>query len=333
MRIAYFIHGRGRGHSSRALTLLPRLRAEGCECMVYAGDTAYEVLKGFDSVKRIKSIVPGSSFFLFVYRIWQDYRVLKQQRPHLLISDGDAPCTYAAKFLGIKVLSIGHALIFPYCENPIELPKVGLRKENFKVRVATLCSHYKVAVHFTNIQPKNENTFVVRPDIFFDSTAISDQGYLLSYFRDGNGQELIVELINRGLKIKNFGNPIDLHGVENFAPDNLAFRKCLMGATGVVGSAGSNLIFESIAMNKPLLLQYREDDFEQAANVKYVEHEGLGLGLISNRLSTDRVQDYLLLLNKSKKSTNSLGVIPALSDIVVRILKEEFNSQGFEKMV
>ncbi|PIB35715.1 hypothetical protein BFP72_10075 [Reichenbachiella sp. 5M10] len=328
MRIAYFIHGRGRGHSSRALTLLPALLGHGWKCQVFAGDMAYEVLCDRPAVKPIRSILPGSSPLLFVRRIAQDVKRLRTYEPDVVISDGDAPCTYAAKLLGVKVISIGHALIFPYCDHPIALPKEGLRKERFKVKVATGLADFKVAVHFTPIRPLSEDTRVARPDIDVAADQLSRDGYVVSYFRDGNGTEIISALLRLGVVVINFGKPISLEGVDNQPSDAEKFREKLKHASGVVGSAGSNLIFEAIAMQKPLLIQYIAGDFEQAANVSYVEYEDLGVGVVAGQLDTSKIEAYAKGLKKKKKGTDVLGVVPALSDVVVELVQTVLHSQG-----
>lgn len=322
MRIAYFIHGRGRGHAARAKTLLPSLESQGWNCELYAGGTAWEVLSENYTVNQIESIMPDSSFSLFLKRIRRDFVALKKKRPDFLIADGDAPCTYAAKLLGIPVLAIGHALIFPYCKHEVSLPKDGLRKEMFKVRVATQMADVKIAVHFTNIQPLNQNTRVVQPDFHVSKEELSDDGFLLSYFRDGNGAEVLSELVRMGWRIKNFGIPVQLDGVENIPSNSELFGAEMKRASGVVGSAGSNLIFESIAMGKPLLLIHHAYDFEQAANIKYVEKEGCGYGLDIDQIDPEKIQSFTESLKKVKKSSNPLGVIPYLSDVVVDVLQQ-----------
>lgn len=328
MRIAYFIHGRGRGHAARAQSLIPNLKAQGWDIDVFAGGAAYEALKDIDGVNFIESVMPDSSLSLFPKRIFRDFRKLKRIKPDLLIADGDAPCTYAAKLLGIRVMVIGHALIFPYCHHEVDLPRAGLKKEMFKVKVATQMADFRIAVHFTPIQPINDETYVVRPDFSIDGNELSNEGFLLSYFRDGNGIDLIHKLVEVGFKIKNFGQAIHLEGVDNFEPDNKRFHEEMKKAAGVVGSAGSNLIFESMAMQKPLFLLYKKEDFEQAANVKYVEKENAGVGSNSENLDLDKVNSFLQLMDQTKKNTNSIGVIPQLSDIVVEIVKRKFNFRG-----
>lgn len=316
MKITYFVHGRGRGHSSRAISVVARLREAGYEVDVYAGRDAFEVLKALPKVAPIDSVLPNSSPLLFFRRILGDIKRLNSSGADVIISDGDAPCTYAARWLGKHVISIGHALIFRYCNHPFSLAGTGYRLEKFKVAMATGMANFKVAVHFTAIRPKSADTVMAKPD-FDVASGCATKNYLISYFRDGNGLDVLSQLDS---KVLNFGLPVKLPNVENYGLDNEVFKKKLKTAKGVVASAGSNLIFESVALRKPMLLVYKKDDFEQRINAEYVEYENLGFGMPVEALDNEKIDRFIQMLKHGVEASGTYQQLPTVSEVLINYL-------------
>lgn len=324
LKIAYYVHGRGRGHSSRALSVINKLILRKYKLKLLAGRDAYPVLYQEFEVTAINSIFPDSSFFDFTRRLRSDLKLLRHFRPDVLISDGDAPSTWAAKLLGIPIICIGHGLVFPYCKHVIKLPWWGSVKENFKVRVASFWADYKFILHFCLLPTTDDRSIVVKPDLKIESQPLPQGDYLISYFRDGNGLAALKKLTAFGIEIRNFGHPVNIAGIQNYKADNTLFKQMLSGARGVIGSAGSNLIFESMAMRKPMFLLYHPKDFEQKANAAYMEHLGIGLSSAFDSVSDDLVQKYGLSLAHELNSQNPLHVMPSLSDEIIDCLQVNF---------
>lgn len=325
LKIAYYVHGRGRGHSSRALSVIKKLILRKYKLKIFAGRDAYPVLRESFEVASVASIFPHSSVLDFIKRLIHDYKQLKHIRPDVLISDGDAPSTWAAKLLSVPVISIGHALVFPYCKHEIKLSSWGLIKENFKVRMASLWADYKFILHFCTLPTKNQNSIVVKPDLTFDLNPAKQGNYLISYFRDGNGRTVLENLAALGMEIRNFGPAININGIQNYPTDNRLFKQMLSQAKGVIGSAGSNLIFESIALQKPMFLLYKKNDFEQKANAAYMEHLGFGVSSAFDSVSSELIQKYILSLNDAPESPPSFNVMPSLSDEILNCLEVNFH--------
>ncbi|MEP2024452.1 MAG: glycosyltransferase family protein [Reichenbachiella sp.] len=325
LRIAYYVHGRGRGHSTRAHYLLKKLILRKYKLKVYVGRDALPVLEENYEVEQIDSIFPESSVIDFIKRLIEDYRQLRKFRPDVLISDGDAPSTWVAKLLGIPILSIGHGLVFPYCKHPVQLPKSELLRENFKVRIASQWASHKFIIHFCELPTKDNKSILVKPDLSFDEFENDRGDYLISYFRDGNGHSVLEALTANGMKIKNFGHPVNINGIQNYPSDNMKFKQMLSGANGVVSSAGSNIIFESLALQKPLLLLYKPDDFEQKANAMYMEHLGYGLSSSFDTVQPELIHEFILSLETQTDNHPSFNVMPSLSDAVLDYLKLNFH--------
>ncbi|SMD32980.1 conserved hypothetical protein [Reichenbachiella faecimaris] len=323
--IAYYVHGRGRGHSSRALTVIKKLILRKYKLKLFAGRDAYPVLAERFEVRQVASIFPKSSLFDFIKRIIHDYNQLRSIKPDILISDGDAPSMWVAKWLGIPIFSIGHALIFPYCKHPISLSQWGLLKESLKVRVASQWADFRFILHFCPLNTKDSKSVLVKPDFEFDTSQFNRGNYLISYFRDGNGSPVLKSLVANGMTIRNFGQPVNINGIQNFPPDDMLFKQMLSGAMGIVSSSGSNIIFESMALQKPILLLYKATDFEQMANAKYVDHLGAGLSSTFDSITPELIQEFILSLENPPTRKNTFNVMPSLSDEIISHLKINFD--------
>lgn len=322
--IAYFVHGRGRGHSSRALYVIKKLILRKYKLKVFAGRDAYPVLNEHYQTQLVSSIFPQSSFLDFIKRVIHDYKLLRKIKPDVVISDGDAPSTWAARLLGIHILSIGHALVFPYCKHAIPLSRWELAKENFKVRVSSQFSNFKFILHFCKLPLKDKKSILVKPDITIDSGTTPSKKYLISYFRDANGSTVLKLFANHGVEIRNFGAPVNIKGIQNFKLDNSLFKQMLPNAEGVISSSGSNIIFESMALKKPMLLLYKTNDFEQKANAQYMAYLNMGLSASFDTVSPALVLQFLKHLKGSPITNNSFNVMPSLSDEVLSYLQVNF---------
>ncbi len=323
MKLAYYVHGRGRGHASRALSLIPYLMKAGHHIALYTSEDAIPLLSDFDPfiIRRDKS------FPAFISRLISDYQLLKQDPPEIILSDGDAPSVYAARLLGIKSLSIGHGLIFPYCKHPFEIPAFQFTKESMKSVFNSLFAQSKIAVHFTPIKSNNRKTRVARPD-FVDGESTHPDSYYVSYFRDHIGSEVVKKLTERGKIVHNFGYPLDLAGVHDHPIDRKSFLKYLSGSEGIIGTAGSNLIYEALMLKKPLMVIYRKNDFEQMINAKYVEAEHVGIG-VSISEAKDQAIDRFLSLSVDPSICEKVREMPTLSEIVLAFIADPAGSSRF----
>ena len=61
--VAYFVHGRGRGHAARALTITAELGRRGVRVVLFTGGDALDLLAGEPSreLVRVEPVLPGVS--------------------------------------------------------------------------------------------------------------------------------------------------------------------------------------------------------------------------------------------------------------------------------
>jgi UDP:flavonoid glycosyltransferase YjiC (YdhE family) len=147
--VAYYVHGRGRGHATRALTIVPALRAAGHDVVVHSGADALEVLHPMERPVDV-GVVPRGPLapFHIASRAVGARGGLATLRPDVVVSDGDAPSMHAARSLGIPCLAVGHGLIFGHVVLPSGLPRARIALERINVASSSWLAQRRVAVHF-----------------------------------------------------------------------------------------------------------------------------------------------------------------------------------------
>src|SRR5262252_6206669 len=139
MRIVYGVFGYGRGHTTRALAVLPELEQRH-QILLFAGGRAYDMLSKERDVVRVPTLsyryVEGSVAVLSTLRdnagIGWDLlfggdamrTVVERMRafaPDVAICDVDPFTHRAAGMLGVPRISLDHYGILAYCRPPIEL--------------------------------------------------------------------------------------------------------------------------------------------------------------------------------------------------------------------
>ncbi len=287
--VAYFVHGRGRGHASRARSIVPHLRANGFDVRVFGGGRAQETLETSPRFTPARPVMPGSPVRVgrdLAARLPRDIRRLREHEAQIVVTDGDMPSGLAAHLVGIPVVAVGHGLLFRHCKVPASLPRLPVLREALNAWSGSIGARRKVVVHFAPLVPRGARIRVARPDGLdaLSEGPVRDDGFVLAYFRDNDGHEILERVVRSGRRVlcfgtpQGFGKPALSRGVELHAPEVDAFRHALTRCSAVVGSAGSNLISECLAARKPLLAVHAPRDVEQRLNAKMVEEAGVGIG-------------------------------------------------------
>ncbi|MEO0322224.1 MAG: glycosyltransferase family protein [Myxococcota bacterium] len=278
-RIAYFVHGRGRGHAARARAVLAALEAEGHALAVHGGGQAASLLGSRPDFEAVRAVLPGPGLLpSIVARLPADLRRFRRTRPDVVISDSDLTSVHAAAMLGIPTLALGHGLVFANCALPPGLPRLGLLRETLNSGSSSWIAWRKVVVHFADARVTSKSAVLARPDLrdgLAPSTA--DDGFVLTYFRDDNGQDVLRALLQAGRRVVCFTDGPVPEGVDKRAPSAVGFAEALARCTAVVASAGNHLPAECAMVGKPLLGVYDAGDLEQRMNGLLLEHAGFGL--------------------------------------------------------
>lgn len=321
LRIALAVHGRGRGHASRCSRVIPAMEAAGLEVHTFAGGAALGVLANVSGLTEVETVLPGKAALRRTAALalrWS--RRLRELQPDVLVSDGEAPSLVAAKMLGIPTVSVGHGLVFSSCRLP-RLPAGQVLWEKLNAAPTTHLADVRVPVHFAPIVPKLPNTMVARPERFRAEDAVPGESrWLISYFRDGNGGDWLVELADLGWQIHAFGDGVPAHpGITAHPPSNDEFARLLKGARGVIGSAGSNLISECALLGLPMLALYRPDDAEQALNGLLMHDAGIGVATTVDGPRDEALAGFVQLIGEDQRARAQAfhAALPPVSRVVI----------------
>lgn len=328
--ITVVVHGRGRGHAMRALSYVPSLRDAGFRVSVWAGGAATSMMRRTGDVIPIEAVAPGPSLVRRIAgRVATDLRRLRRDRPSLLLSDGDAPSTYAAAILGIPVLAVGHGLTFAYADVGA-LPRRLLVREALNALSSSLLSSRRVAVHFADARPRSKRTTIARVDVRPElERSAPPSGEVIAYFRDGGGETWLEAVAARGIPVRWFtdrtsappGVVVEPQGLDRFA-------EALARASGVIGTAGSNLVAECRFLGIPLLALPADDDVEQRLNALIGERDVLGSPVVIGRPTSvsvaevDRFAASALRVARDGRGPNTLPRFPNVAEAVVRVATE-----------
>ncbi len=332
--IAYFIHGRGRGHATRSKPIVEKLRGLGHDVFVFAGGDALNALPDV-ALTALPTIRPGVAAMWKTMRSLPSYRDrLRECDAQLVITDGEGPSLFAAHSLRLPSIAIGHGLVFRHAQLPA-LPMLSRVYEVLNAGSSSVGATRKVAVHFLAAQARDDKTRIARADMSdlapfvgacheTESEGVAEGLRLVSYFRDDNGDAVHRALLSAGAQVEHFGGRgAAVAGVVQRASERGSFLQALSQANAVVASAGSNLMSESIALQKPLLAIYKRRDHEQRMNAMMLEAANLGVGCALEDMSGDVAAAFLQRVRRGKFQRYALWkALPAVSDSVAQCVAE-----------
>ncbi|MBW2189990.1 MAG: hypothetical protein DRH23_00045 [Deltaproteobacteria bacterium] len=301
MRIAYFVHGNGRGHAMRARSLVPALRTHGHDVHVHASGEAVAMLRDLGGAE-VDAFLPGRQLASrFAARLATDRRLLGALRPDVIVVDGDAPSLHAAAMLRVPSVAIGHGLIFAHCRLPIALPLHHRAREALSAASASWLAHRVIVVHFGVLESFDPRVVVARPDprpeLFEGDTRPGDK--LVVYAGTTDLSAYVRGLHTRGHRLVVFGRVANLpDGVVAEAPDVARFAAALRGCRGIVGTAGSNLVSEAGALGRPLLALAPGHMIEQQVNARLAERDGFAIAAAAGRIDVPAIQRFEALLER-----------------------------------
>lgn len=308
LAVHLYVHGRGRGHASRAIPLVAALGARGHHVRVFAGGDAVDVLRPYADTTAVRSLPPQLGFDALATlrrRLATDVAQTRAVRPDVVVSDGDLPGLCAARLCGVPTIALGHGLVFLSCRRPRGVPRLPWWREAAKAGVASLGARRRIATHFAVLPVRRRDTTLARPPVRpWSRTTPPDR--IVAYFRDGIDDAQLAALRHVDPEAVVFA-PNARPGVLAPSP---AFDDAVARARAVVATAGSSLIAECVAHGVPLLALYRDDDDEQRLNATMLAHAGLGLAAPLHSLSSAHVAALV-----SRSGSTSSAVLPATDAI------------------
>ncbi|MGB0591159.1 MAG: glycosyltransferase family protein [Myxococcota bacterium] len=300
--IHLYVHGRGWGHGQRSEAVCEHLRSAGYSVRVFAGRGALDAFAPGDA-EPVESLMPRAGWRtlpLLRRRVSKASRLLNEEPPAAVVSDGDLPAVLAARLRGIPSVALGHGLIFSHTQRPQALPALPWLREAAKARIASMGTTRQVAVSFTRLTPRSATTTIARPTLRHALRSPRTPGeHLVCYFRDPNCHDVVRALRDQGQPIRLFSSEDPkLSEVAWEPPDAVRFAEALLSARAVVSSAGSQLIGECLTLGIPQLSLYDANDDEQRLNVALLKAHSLGTGCTLDTFNDATASAFLTSLDK-----------------------------------
>lgn len=280
--IHYYIHGRGRGHATRALKIVETLERAGWRIRIFSGHDALGMICGVHPVESVCSLMPKEVIRLgprLVNRVRQAKKEIEQDIPAMIVSDGDLPSILAAKICGLPAIAVGHAEVFGETRRPSGTPRLPWWKEKIGAKISSATATRHVAVNFVKTSVLNGRTVVAGPSVDFISRTATPSIDAVCYFRDENGDSALKALVNMGWSPLLFSrSKTEREGVRVEPLNRRRFLDALKKTRLVVASAGSQLISECVLSGIPIFALYKKRDDEQRINVFMLRKTGIGDG-------------------------------------------------------
>lgn len=320
--VFYGLSGEGRGHATRARSVIEELRGEH-RIKVYTYGQAYELLEPLyrDTDVEVRAI-PGlrfryrdsgklhytASLLGAVPYLWSlPERVaalcaeMERDQPELVITDFEPIVPRAAARLGIPFISLDHQhflLAYDLRSLPFRLrcyaqalaPWVRLY---YSGQVRTIVSSF----YFPPLNPRFPGAtrigVLLRPEI--QSAAIEHGDHLVAYVRRQLPPNVLRSLAECGREVRVYGlGAQPSAGNLRFRAIDIArFVEDLATSHALVSTAGNQLVGEALFLQKPVLALPEPGNREQEINGHFLSRSGTGRALPAAQLAPDVLKAFV----------------------------------------
>ncbi len=319
MRIAYGVHGFGRGHAMRALAVLPEL-VQRHDVLILAGGDAHRALwPEFPAVRipvlsydhnrrgRISPLrTARHNFPLFSDLLLRGTtsgmvrELLEEFEPDVVLSDSEIWTHRLAERMRIPRITFDHYGLLVYCRPG--MPRIDRLKcwgSGLVYRAMFGRPDRAIVSGFFEAPPRREGVCCVGPVIRKEvrQTQPTRGDHLLAYF--SKGEHEYTPNIDRALAqldcpVRVYGPPRrGTHGNVEFKPlANLPFIEDLASCRAVLATAGNQLCGEVIHFGKPLLA-LPMNCVEQRLNAYQVQRMGVGMYAKRDQVNADLLRAFL----------------------------------------
>lgn len=318
MRIVYGVFGYGRGHATRALSVLPELSRRH-DLLILAGGDAWDAISPHYPAVQIptlryvyepsgkrsvqKTLMANAGPFFDVVAGGESLQevvgTLRRYQPDVAICDAEPWTHRAASILGIPRISFDHFGILFYCRPELAPGDEWIRaRDAWVYRLLTGDPAAVIVSSFYDAPAAHRRVRCV-PALLRQKVlrARPTRGeHLLAYFN--NGQYQFTPQIEEVLRAEKI--PVRIYGTGRDGTDgNLVhcppgdqFVDDLASCRAVLSTAGNQLVGEALHLGKPMLVA-PEDSVEQRANALAVERLGIGMQAAGGRIGRAVLRDFL----------------------------------------
>jgi uncharacterized protein (TIGR00661 family) len=327
MRIAYGVHGYGRGHAMRVGALLPELGR--CHSVrVFAGGDAREVLAPLADVEPIpclryvyrgeriswtRTAAANAAFMADLVGRGPVSRRIEEQlerfRPHVVISDTEGLLMRAAARLGIPTIGLDHVGVIGHCRPAAPLGDLAqLVLDGSFYRFLVGGADRVIISSFYEVPPRRPGVRFVAPILRESVLAVrpSEGRHLVVYFN--KGRHLYAPHVHQALQalpvpVVAYGTGREgQDGSVTFRPfDEATFVEDLASCRAVLATGGHQLMGEALHLGKPMLVA-PEASAEQRLNARELERLGFGRQVAHRDITEDLLRGFLADVDRLRSS-------------------------------
>ena len=321
--ILYALSGEGRGHATRARTLVEELRGQH-RVVLFAPHQAYDLLAPCyqdDDAVEVRHI-PGLRFHYTQSQRLDHFgtalgtaaylrrlpslvtrlcREMDELAPDLVITDLDPALPRAAERLGVPYLSLDHQHFLVTSDLRSLRPTLRLHaafmgslvKVYYRRQVHTVVSSFYFPPLLPGLKNVTQIGVLLRPEIRFAEPVRGD--YLLAYLRRDVTPSVLDALAHCGCEVRIYGlGERESSGRLRFlGVDVHRFADDLVGCRGLVSTAGNQLLGEALYLGKPVLAMPESGNREQEINAHFLSASGAGETADLETLDAHRLRAFL----------------------------------------
>ncbi len=338
MRIAYGIHGFGRGHAMRARAILPELCARH-DVLILAGEDAYHALKADFPVQRI----PVLKYYFNKRGKLSNYLTLKRNLSMLLevrlqgpsfdmvadcisefgaeviVTDSELFTHWVGERRGIPRITFDHFGLLVYCRPDMpRWERLANWGNGFVYNFLYGRPERAVVSGFFDAPPRRAGVKAVGPVIREDVLRMSPTAgeHLLAYIN--RGEHEFTPQVEAAFRAQDC--PVFVYGVPREERDgNLTFKPIskqgflddLASCRAVYATCGNQLIGEVIHFGKPML-GLPMACHEQRLNAHQIERLGVGQRVARGGLTAEVLRGFLDRADTFQRRESRNGAAEAL---------------------
>ena len=332
--IFYGLSGEGRGHATRARTIVEALRANH-DVTLFAPGQAHELLyplyRGTDvrvrripglrfhytSCRRIdfsKTTTMGLRYLAELPRL---VRVLQQEierhAPDLVVTDFEPALPRAAEKMGVPYISVDHQhvlVVSDFSALPPDLRRYVFYMEKlvrayYSTQQQTVVSSFFFPPSKVSANNVSRIGVLLRPEVMNARTR--NGRHLVAYLRREVPPAVLHALKTAGCEVRLYG----LGGghsdgnIRYCEVDNHRFVEDLATGRGLISTAGNQLVGEALYLGKPVLAMPERKNHEQRINAHFLKATGLGMTCDMDLMSHDNIRAFMNRLGEYRTRIGS----------------------------
>ena len=328
MKILYAIQGTGNGHLSRAMDIIPVLKARGKLDILISGTQA-DISLPFFVKYRYKglSFIFGKKGGVDIWKTYYENNLARIKREinslpieeyDLVINDFEPVSAWAAHLKKKPCIALSHQSAVLSENAPLPKKKDSTGQFILKNYAPSSISY---GFHFARY---NTHTFtpVIRKQV--RELKVTDKGHYTVYLPSYSDKKIVktlssIEGVNWQVFSKHNKNSSTHKNISISPINNNAFLESMASCSGVLCGAGFETPAETLFLNKKLMVIPMKNQFEQHCNAAALK--GLGVPVLKN-LKKKRISEIETWLNSG--NTTPVNYPDITEDIIDLLIHDHF---------